>query len=164
MKIIHCSDLHIDSKMESNLDEKKAKERRNEILLTYQKMVKYAIENDVKIILIAGDMFDKKNITVKAKNIVLDSINSNPEIDFIYLKGNHDEISFISDLEIVPPNLKLFASDEWKTYRYGSLTISGIEFGEQLGTVKTKNSLILNKNDINIVTLHGQIARNRSKI
>ena len=164
MKIIHCSDLHIDSKMETNLDEKKAKERRNEILLTYQRMVKYATENNVKVILIAGDMFDKKNVTLKAKNIVLDSINSNPQIDFIYLKGNHDEASFISDLEIIPSNLKLFATDEWITYKYGDVTISGIEFGEQLGTVKTKNSLILNKNDINIVVLHGQIARNRSKI
>ena len=31
-------------------------------------MVEYASKNDVKIIIIAGDMFDKKNITVKAKN------------------------------------------------------------------------------------------------
>ena len=44
MKIIHCSDLHLDSKMKSNLDSKKAKERRNEILITYQNMVKYAVE------------------------------------------------------------------------------------------------------------------------
>ena len=32
MKIIHCSDLHLDSKMKSNLDSMKAKERRDEIL------------------------------------------------------------------------------------------------------------------------------------
>ncbi len=155
MKIIHCSDLHLDSKMKSNLDSKKAKERRDEILITYQKMVKYAAENEVKVILIAGDMFDKKNITVKAKNIVIDSINSHPEIDFLYLKGNHDEISFIEDLENIPSNLKLFNSKEWTTYRYGKVTISGIEFGE-LDSYEIYKSLILNKSDINIVTLHGQ--------
>ena len=108
MKIIHCSDLHLDSKMKSNLDSMKAKERRDEILRTYQNMVEYAIENDVKIIIIAGDMFDKKNITVKARNIVLDSICSHPEIDFIYLKGNHDEASFILDLE----EIGIFENDE----------------------------------------------------
>ena len=54
MKIIHCSDLHLDSKMKSNLDSKKAKERRNEILITYQNMVKYAVENNVKIIMYQG--------------------------------------------------------------------------------------------------------------
>ncbi len=155
MKIIHCSDLHLDSKMKSNLDGKKAKERRDEILITYQNMVKYATENEVKIILIAGDMFDKKNITVKAKNIVLDSINSHPEIDFIYLKGNHDEISFIEDIENIPSNLKLFNSKEWTTYKYGKITISGIEFGE-LDSYEIYKSLMLNKSDINIVTLHGQ--------
>ena len=70
MKIIHCSDLHLDSRMKSNLDSKKAKERRDEILITYQNMIKYAVENNVKIILIAGDLFDKKETTVKARNIV----------------------------------------------------------------------------------------------
>lgn len=155
MKIIHCSDLHLDSKMESNLDSKKAKERRDEILITYQNMVKYAMQEKVKVILIAGDMFDKKNITVKARNIVLDSINSNPEIDFVYLKGNHDETGFISDLENIPSNLKLFNNEEWTTYKYGKVAISGIEFGN-ISDYEIYNSLMLNKNDINIVVLHGQ--------
>lgn len=155
MKIIHCSDLHLDSKMKSNLDSKKAKERRDEILITYQNMIQYAKSNGVKAILIAGDMFDKKNITIKARNIVLDSINSNPEIDFIYLKGNHDEANFVSDLEEIPSNLKMFNNKEWTTYKYGRITISGIEFGE-LGSYEIYNTLMLNKNDINIVTLHGQ--------
>lgn len=155
MKIIHCSDLHLDSKMKSNLDSMKAKERRDEILRTYQNMVEYAAENDVEIIIIAGDMFDKKNITVKAKNVVLDSIFSHPEIDFIYLKGNHDEASFILDLEEIPSNLKLFTNTGWTSYRYGKIVISGIEFGN-LSNYEIYNTLMLNKNDINIVTLHGQ--------
>lgn len=155
MKILHCSDLHLDSKMQSNLDSKKAKERRDEILITYQNMIKYANSNDIKIILIAGDLFDKKNVTIKAKNIVLDSINSNPQIDFIYLKGNHDEANFLSDLDDIPSNLKLFNDKQWTTYQYGKITISGIEFGG-LSSYEIYNTLMLNKNDINIVTLHGQ--------
>ena len=112
MKIIHCSDLHLDSKMKSNLDSKKAKERRNEILITYQNMVKYAVENNVKIIIIAGDMFDKKNITQKARNIVIDTMKFNPEIDFIYLKGNHDEAGFLEQIEEIPSNLKLLSNKQ----------------------------------------------------
>ncbi len=154
MKIIHCSDLHLDSKMNA-LDTMKSKERRDEILRTYQNMVEYAEKNDVKIILIAGDMFDKKNITVKAKNVVLDSITSHPNIDFIYLKGNHDETNFTLDLEEIPSNLKLFSSNEWTYYKYGNIVIAGIEFGK-IGNYEIYSSLMLNKNDINIVTLHGQ--------
>ena len=155
MKIIHCSDLHLDSRMKSNLDSQKAKERRDEILITYQNMIKYAVENNVKIILIAGDLFDKKDTTVKARNIVIDSIISNPDIDFVYLKGNHDESGFLENLENIPDNLKLFTSNKWTTYNYGKITISGIEFGE-LSDYKIYNTLLLNKNDFNIVTMHGQ--------
>ena len=162
MKIIHCSDLHLDSRMQSNLDGKKAKERRDEILITYQNMVKYAVENDVKVILIAGDLFDKKNITVKARNIVIDSIVSNPEIDFIYLKGNHDESGFLGDLESIPENLKLFCTERWRTYTYGKITISGIEFGK-LTDYEIYNTLFLNKSDFNIVTMHGQESKYEMK-
>lgn len=155
MKIIHCSDLHLDSKMQSNLDSKKAKERRDEILITYQNMVEYAKRNGVNIILIAGDLFDKASITKKAQNIVLDSIISNPDIDFLYLKGNHDETNFMLDIESLPTNLKLFSNQEWTNYRYGNITISGIEFGE-LESYEIYNTLMLSKNEFNIVTLHGQ--------
>ena len=162
MKIIHCSDLHLDSRMKSNLDSKKAKERRDEILITYQNMIKFAVENNVKIILIAGDLFDKKETTVKARNIIIESIISNPEIDFIYLKGNHDESGFLDNLEKIPDNLKFFCSKKWTTYTYGKVTISGIEFGN-LSDYEIYNSLFLNKSDFNIVTMHGQESKYEMK-
>lgn len=155
MKIIHCSDLHLDSKMETNLSKEKAKERKNEILLTFEKMIQYAKETEVKIIIIAGDMFDKKNISQKAKRMVKNQIMLNQEIDFIYLKGNHDEVSFIQEDEEIPSNLKMFNDKNWITYEYEDITISGIEFGEQ-DNYNIYNSLILDKNKTNIVVMHGQ--------
>ena len=91
MKIIHCSDIHLDSKMEANLDKDKAKQRKNEILLSFKNMVQFASEDKVEIIIIAGDLFDKNKISVKAKNIVKDTIKANPNIEFIYLKGNEGD-------------------------------------------------------------------------
>ena len=58
-------------------------------------------------------------------------------------------------LEEVPKNLKLFNNKEWTYYKYGKIVIAGIEFG-QIGNYEIYSSLMLNKNDINIVTLHGQ--------
>ena len=162
MKIIHCSDLHLDSKMQSNLSKGKARERKNELLITFQNMIKFAKENEVKIIIIAGDMFDKKKISIKTKNIVKYEIESNPEIDFIYLKGNHDEADFLNDDEI-PVNLKTFNSKEWIKYNYEEdLVITGREFGEE-NSNDIYNSLILNKNDLNIVVMHGQESINDIK-
>ena len=160
MKIIHCSDLHLDSKMEANLDKEKSKQRKNEILLSFQKMIEYANKSDVKIIIIAGDLFDKSKISVKAKNIVKDAIISNPQIDFIYLKGNHDEENFIEGS--IPENLKLFNKYNWSSYRYENIVISGIEFG-QIENYEIYKTLMLNQNDFNIVILHGQEANYADK-
>ena len=155
MKIIHCADLHLDSKMETNLSKEKARERKNEILITFEKMVEYAGQNDVEAIIIAGDMFDKNKISQKAKKLVKNAIYSNPEIDFIYLKGNHDEAGFIDEEEIVPQNLKMFNNRNWTTYEYGDISISGMEFGMQ-NDYEIYNSLMLEKDKTNIVVMHGQ--------
>ena len=155
MKIIHCADLHLDSKMETNLSKEKARERKNEILITFERMVEYAKQNDVKIIIIAGDLFDKKQVSQKAKKYVKTAIYSNPELDFIYLKGNHDESGFLDEDEEKPQNLKTFNNNNWQTYSYGDINITGIEFGNQTD-YEIYNLLMLEKNKINIVVMHGQ--------
>lgn len=160
MRIIHCSDLHLDSKLEANLDKEKAKQRRDEILYSFQNMVNFASNNDVKIIIIAGDLFDKNKVSVKAKNIVRDTILANKNIDFIYLKGNHDEENFIIDE--IPDNLKLFNKNEWVSYRYENIVISGIEFGKK-DSYEIYKSLMLNQSDFNIVVLHGQESNYENK-
>ena len=160
MKIIHCADLHLDSKMSTNLTKEQAKERRMEILRTFTRMVDYAVENQVKAIIIAGDMFDTRTVSATTRNLVHDAIVQNPDIDFYYLKGNHDMDSFLSKLDEIPENLKLF-SEEWRTYSYGKVTISGIELcAENQPTFY--NSLVLDIDKYNIVTLHGQLSDYRN--
>ena len=159
MKIIHCSDLHLDSKMETNLNKEQAKERKDEILITFENMIEFANQNKVEIIIIAGDLFDKKNISNKSKNIVKNAIISNPQIDFIYLKGNHDEKGFLENQEL-PKNLKTF-NDKWTSYKYDDVTITGIELNSQNSYIY--NSLLLEKSHTNIVVMHGQESQNDIK-
>ena len=155
MKIIHCADLHLDSKMTSNLSKEQAKERKMEILRTYSRMIEYAKNNDVKAIIIAGDLFDTRNVSATARNLVKDSITSNPDIDFYYLKGNHDSDNFISKLDEIPDNLKLF-SNQWTSYSYGNITITGLEI-DKSNQAAMYNSLVLDNANYNVVTLHGQL-------
>ena len=54
MKIIHCADIHLDSKMSANLTKEKARERKTELLTTFQNMVTYGAEQGVAAIIIAG--------------------------------------------------------------------------------------------------------------
>ncbi len=151
MKIIHTADFHLDSAMKTNLSKEDAKLRKNEILHTFERMVDFANENDVKIILIAGDLFDTKTVTIKTKNVITGVIERNPHIDFLYLKGNHDKEVLLYE-DSMPENLKFF-EDEWTTYSYGDIKITGANLS---GKSTLYNSLMLNSSDINIVTLHGQ--------
>ena len=58
MKIIHLADVHLDSKLNSHLSIEKAKLRKSEILVSFGKVVDYATQNGVKVVIIAGDLFD----------------------------------------------------------------------------------------------------------
>ena len=157
MRFIHCADLHLDSKMTSNLSREQAKERKMEILRTYSRMIDYATENKIDGIIIAGDLFDTRNISATARNMVKDSIMSNPQIEFYYLKGNHDSDNFFSKLDDIPENLHLF-NEEWKTYDCGSISLSGIEI-DSTNESTLYNSLVLDNDKYNIVIMHGQIGQ-----
>lgn len=154
MKIIHCADLHLDSEMSSNLDREKAKLRKAELLNTFCRMVEYAADNHVDAIIIAGDLYDKKNISATAANTVWKQILNNPGIDFYYLKGNHDADSFLAAVESIPENLKMF-DKAWKGYRIGNVVITGAELDSE-NSATIYSSLNLNMEDLNIVVMHGQ--------
>ena len=162
MKIIHCADIHADSKFGTHFSKEQADERRKEIVDTFANMVHFARENDVKAIIIAGDLFDtkasqQKNIKKRFSYI----ISQNPDIDFLYLRGNHDEdVEFAYDDNL--PNLKRFSKDGWTCYSYGNVNIYGREFGSKI-PLSTYSELTLDSTKKNIVVLHGQIADYKSK-
>ena len=60
MKIIHCADIHADFRMGSHFSKEQAEIRRKEVVDSFASMVAYAKENDIHVILIAGDFFDTK--------------------------------------------------------------------------------------------------------
>ena len=156
MKFIHTADLHLDSSLLCNLEPEQARCRKRELLDTFLRMVEYAGNHEVRAILIAGDMFDSKNILVKTRKEVLKAMESHPEIDFLYLKGNHDADGFLSALSERPSNLKTFA-DSWTSYTYGGVMITGAELSA--GNVQhLSETLNLDKSATNIVMLHGQVS------
>lgn len=149
MKIIHAADIHFGSKINSlrGLGEK----RRREIRDTFKRMVNYAHENDVKVILLSGDVFDTNIPKSDDKAFFYSCIKDNPDIDFLYLRGNHDNDENYLKEEL--PNLKLF-TDKWSSYKYDNIVISGIEITED-NYSSLYSLLSLNKDNINIVMLHG---------
>lgn len=152
MKFIHCSDLHLDSKMEQHLSAAQARERNAECCATFARLVRYAAEQNVTAVLIAGDMFDTERASAQTAGFVLDQIRNTPQVDFLYLRGNHDEAVF--DGMELPENFKTFDTD-WSYHRYEDVVIAGLELnGENWESMY--DTLALQKEDTNIVMLHGQ--------
>lgn len=153
MKIIQIADLHLDSKMETYLSRDKAKERKLELRQTFSSVIDYAKENGVSVVMICGDMFDSENITLQTKNFIYNIVLNNPQIDFLVLKGNHDEYMF-EDRDTLP-NLKFFSND-FKYFSYGSVAISGLNFNDKYQK-NIFDLLKFNADKINILCLHGQV-------
>lgn len=154
MKFIHCSDIHLDSRMESNLSAAQARERNAEVCATFARMVRYAEDSGVTAVLIAGDLFDTERATAQTAGFVLDKIRNAPGVDFLYLRGNHDVSAF--DGMKLPENLKTFGGD-WTIYHYGDVVIAGMEM-EREKWEACYDALHLPEETVNIVMLHGQIS------
>ena len=154
MRIIHTADLHLDSRLETNLDPIKAKERKRELLLSFENLVTYATNNKVDAILISGDLFDRPKTSTKTKEYILDLIEDAKSIEFYIVYGNHDENMFSEHLRQMPTNLHIFG-DKWQTFSFQGINITGIS-GTEL-TLATYDNLVLEKDKVNLVMLHGDI-------
>lgn len=162
MRFIHCADLHLDSRMTSNLTKEKARERKKELLLTFERMVRYAAENRVDAILIAGDLFDTVNISATARHAFWDAVCGHSDITFYYLKGNHDTDHFLSDREEIPENFKMFGT-EWTSCSQGpKVTVTALELTSE-NAAGAADSLVTDPEKFNIVMLHGQISEAGAK-
>lgn len=156
MRLIHCSDLHLDSKMEANLTARQAKERGGEICASFARMVRWAEDNQVRAILLAGDLFDTRRVSAKTADFVVNTVKNAEKIDFFYLRGNHDASRDPFAGLGLPENLHTFGP-QWTGYEMGGVTIAGLELDRE-NWETCYDELNLDGEGLNIVMLHGQTA------
>ena len=101
MKILHCADVHLGSVLEASLTQARAKERRNELMLTFSEMIRFAEREKVQAVIIAGDLSDAKDVPPRTVDHAFRLMEMAEGITFFYLRGNHDEAP-VSD---VPANV-----------------------------------------------------------
>lgn len=153
MKFLHCADIHLGSKMEAKLPKDKADERKLEVRAAFDRMIDYAVKNGISVVLLAGDVFDGDRPLKRDKDYFYGAVRSHPDIDFLYLRGNHDVLQSYTEQGL--DNLKTF-SDEWTVYEYGDVAVWGIESVKSNATAMYA-ALKPDKTKKNIVMLHGQI-------
>ena len=152
MKLIHCGDLHLGSSLES-MPTNNSNERRKEINQAFINLLKYANNNDIHHIILAGDVFDSDQPISTDKSFFYTLVKQHPEITFYYLKGNHDnKASIVEEYD----NLKTFNENSWTYYKIDNITICGLEITPKNQKV-LYDELSLKENETNIVILHGDI-------
>ena len=168
MKIVHCSDLHLGKRVSGNKDY--VKKRYMDFFNAFAAFVNKVEEIKPDVCLIAGDIFDKKEINpdiLSKTEYLFKKLRDNVKKDIIAIEGNHDNSRILEEswLEYLQEQniLKVFYYNkdfEEKNY----LKIDDINFypvgypGFMIDEALTKLSEKLNPQEKNIVVVHTGIS------
>ncbi|MBR6377792.1 MAG: DNA repair exonuclease [Oscillospiraceae bacterium] len=154
MKVIHCADLHLDSPLTTHMSREQAARRSLELLHSFVRLTRYAREEGVRVVLIAGDLFDGERVKLRTLETLLEAVAQSPEVDYLYLPGNHDGAARAFSGRQLPPNLHCF-SETWTSFSYPEAVIFGIQMTRD-NAESLYQSLPRRGDRPHIVTLHGQ--------
>ena len=168
MKIVHCSDLHLGKRFSGNKDY--VKKRYMDFFNAFATFIDKVEEIKPDVCLIAGDIFDKKEINpdiLSKTEYLFKRLKDNVKKDIVAIEGNHDNSRILEEswLEYLQEQniLKVFYYNkdfEEKNY----LKIDDINFypvgypGFMIDEALTKLSEKLNPQEKNIVIVHTGIS------
>ena len=168
MKIVHCSDLHLGKRLSGTKDY--VTKRYMDFFNAFATFVDKVEEIKPDVCLIAGDIFDKKEINpdiLSKTEYLFKKLRDNVKKDIIAIEGNHDNSRILEEswLEYLQEQniLKVFYYNkdfEEKNY----LKIDDINFypvgypGFMIDEALTKLSEKLNPQEKNIVIVHTGIS------
>ena len=163
IKFIHCADFHLGSPM--NGIGEYANIRRDELLGSFGAVVDLCIEESAQLLLIAGDLFDKPNVSEEICRYVENQL-ARLDIPVFISLGNHDYKSF--DGAYSKMNLKenvyifdgAFSSVELPEL---GVRVFGAGFvGEYCDNALVSDFGVIDDENINLVVLHGDIVSSGS--
>ena len=168
MKIVHCSDLHLGKRFSGNKDY--VKKRYMDFFNAFATFIDKVEEIKPDVCLIAGDIFDKKEINpdiLSKTEYLFKKLKDNVKKNIIAIEGNHDNSRILEEswLEYLQEQniLKVFYYNkdfEEKNY----LKIDDINFypvgypGFMIDETLTKLSEKLNPQEKNIIIVHTGIS------
>lgn len=158
IKILHCADIHLG--FYENSIGVTAESRAAETLLTFEKIISTAKENNVDFLLISGDLFTSNNIEKNFIDSVFESFSKIPEINIIYAAGNHDPLNSDSPFKkhTIPKNVHVLdTKDCCVEFKDLNTRIYGRSFKEVYLKGEANFSIKPDDSFINIMCLHGEL-------
>ncbi len=166
MKILHTGDIHLDSpfaKVSASDAEMAKKELRN----TFSRMMKYARENQVDLILLTGDVFDCGFATRETASLMIKEFEA-AKCPIVISPGNHDPYtdSSIWKKRDFPDNVYIFNKSELDYFDFDALgaRVYGFAFTDSsMINCPIDEKCVEDTGKINILCAHGDLLDPLSK-
>ncbi len=155
LKLMHCSDIHLDSPYEG-LPADKNEERRRELRSSFMRMMEIVREREIDYVFICGDLLDNRFATGTTAEILIREFRTCPTTKFIIAPGVSDCYSDDSIYRSgrFPENCYFFTSEKLSRmdFEEDSLTVYGWAFtGNPITVNPLTDNQVGDSSSINIV-------------
>ena len=165
VKVLHCADLHFDTPFKE-LSKEVSDTSKNELLEVFKNIIDLAIDENIEVLLIAGDVFDNLTVNKNTLFFISDQIRRIKNIKVFISPGNHDPYNEKSFYNMInwPENVYIFKGDmEFKEVKELNLIVWGAGFRNNYENETLLRGVSVDSDKINIMILHGEIASTNSK-
>jgi DNA repair exonuclease SbcCD nuclease subunit len=116
VRFVHAADLHLGSPLEAaGAESEELREQLRDATYTaFRRIIDLTIEEEVDFLLLAGDLYDQKNRSVRANEFLAEQFNrlDEPGIPVYVIYGNHDPLGGATTYVELPPNVREFGHEE----------------------------------------------------
>lgn len=160
IKILHTGDVHLDSPF-AGLDKDTARLRRRELRETFSAMTAYARTEDVDMVLIAGDLFDRKFATKETVELICSEFAS-LSCPVVVSPGNHDPADGrgIWHSGNLPDNVFVFTEEKLSRFSFEGLGVDvyGYAFtSPEMTSSPVAGEFVRDTSKASILLCHGDI-------
>ncbi|MGL5414879.1 MAG: metallophosphoesterase family protein [Clostridium sp.] len=157
IKILHCGDVHLDTPFRE-FDSKVAEENRADIKRVLRNIIDICNEEEIEILLIAGDFFDNNTVKKETLDFIRNIFKCLDDTKVFISPGNHDPFYEKSFYTLVdwPENVYIFKG-KLERVDLEKVSIHGFGFNNKYENEGLLKEVDINKEKINILVGHGDI-------
>ncbi|MBS4539261.1 exonuclease SbcCD subunit D [Clostridium sp. D2Q-11] len=168
ISFIHTADVHIGMKFtKGKITGEQGKNRRDEIIDTFLKILDRCKERNVDYLFIAGDLFEDELCSIAELKIINDRFKLLYKTKVIMITGNHDYLNEKSLYKLIDWNENVYILDyneiDKLSFEEDNIDIWGVSWQEKEKGKQDFSKIDLDINKFNVLLLHGDIFDKNSK-
>ena len=168
IKCIHTGDLHLGSQFKTaSFDNNYGKQRRLELMYTFERIINRAKDENIDFLFVAGDMYEGEYFTIGDIKRVRDMLSELENTNIVISTGNHDPLNKGNLYKSIewPENVHIFDSNGISSLKFDeyNTVIWGYSWDRKEEKIDPLANFQLEDSDkINILLIHGDLTNKNS--